>query len=147
MNTSPLYPIEVLERQYSVAIDAQNALALRRSAVVADIGLCLELLIPKINLYAKDTVMLSSVSEDIASIYRQCSQQQLDLHFDHLERLRTPTPYGLAFVDDKRHQSFCWQTSKIIIDGYREARAVGLRFLKDPAALIENRLPKLRSQR
>lgn len=148
MNPFLLQSHEALERHYSIVVDAKNAVSLRQSAILADIGLCLGLLIPKIHLYAKDRVLLASIYEDLDYIHQECSNRQIELSFDSLEWFRSAdSPYGLGFVDDKRHQSFCWREKKLAINNYNAARAVALQFLGDPAALMEDRLSQLKMQR
>lgn len=121
---------------------------MRQSAIATDIGLYLELLIPKVNLYATDKVTLSSICQDLDYIRQECASQKVKLQFGDLEWSRSAKhPSGLAFMDDNRHQGFCWQETTMLIDTYSDALAVGSQFLKDPTALIENRLPNLRLHR
>ena len=139
---------ETLAYQYAIIIDAKNALTLRQSAVIADIGLYLELLIPKINVYAMDAVKLISAHQDLDYIHQECVNRHFKLQFSDLEWRRSEShPCGLAFIHNKRHQEFSWQKKMLEFNGYSDAQAVGLQFLNDPAAVIENRLPALRSQR
>ncbi len=129
-------------------VDARNALILRQSAIVADIGLYLESLIPKINLYAIDNAHLVSVREELDRICQECEDRKITLQFNDLEWSRSAKhPAGLSFLDDKRHRDFSWYETTMLIDTYSDARAVGLHFLSDPTALMENRLPRLNSQR
>lgn len=115
---------------------------------MADIGLYLESLIPKTNLYTLDNARLASVLQDLDCIRRECADRKIALQFNDLEWSRSAThSAGLSFLDDKRHQDFCWQDTTMLIDTYSDARAIGLQFLNDPAALIENRLPKLTTHR
>lgn len=140
---------EELQRQYAVTVDAKNAIILRQSAILVDIGHCLEVLRPKINLYAMDTVMLASAHADLEYIHSECLSQKIHLNFCDLEWHRSAqSPNGLAFVDDKRHPTFRWKERIITFGDHHEAeKAAGLQFLKDPAALIEGRLPRLGFQR
>lgn len=144
LNPFSLYSPQALAHQYAVVIDARNALVLRQSAIIADIGLHLESLAPKVNLYTMDTATLYSVLQDLEYIRKECVNQKVKLQFGDLEWSRsTKHPAGLAFVDDDRYPDFCWQESTTLIDTYRDARSIGLHFLKDPTALTENQLPKL----
>ncbi|KJA21686.1 hypothetical protein HYPSUDRAFT_55385 [Hypholoma sublateritium FD-334 SS-4] len=142
------YSPQTLARQYAVVIDARNALLLRQAAIVADIGLYLQLLTLKVNLYATDKANLASIHRDLEYIREECVRQKVKLPFGDLEWSRSAKhPSGLAFVHDDRHQDFCWQEITMLLHTYSDARAVGFQFLDDPASLIENRLPKLRSHR
>ena len=115
---------------------------------MADIGLFLEFLIPKVKIYATDNVQLINICQDLDYIHEECICQQTELPFSDLEWCRsTDHPCGLSFTDKNRHKEFSWKGSIINIGEYSDARAVGLQFLNDPAALIDNRFPKLRSQK
>lgn len=146
-NTGSLdFPAQLAHR-YALIVDAKNALTLRQSAILADVGICLESLMPKINLYAMDEVKLLGIFKDLADIRQACDNHQIQLQFGDLEWHRSVTdPCGLAFVDDKRYKDFSWKDSAIAIDQFSDAQAAGRRFLRDPAALTENRLPKPKSQ-
>lgn len=143
-----IFSPETLACQYATTVDAKNALVLRQSAIVADIGLFLELLIPKVNVYATDTVMLTSIQQDLELLRQECIARHIDLPFNDLEWGRSPDhPCGLAFTNEGRHQNFSWQDKTMDVSEYSDARAVGLQFVNDPASIIDNRLPTLRLQR
>ena len=147
-NPFSLYSPEALSCQYATAIDAKNALILRQSAITADIGLFLEFLIPKINIYATDKVQLINIRQDLDYIHEECARQQIRLPFSDLEWSRLADhPNGLSFTDQNRHKDFSWKISIMDIGEYSYAQDAGLQFLNDPASLIDNRLPRLRSQR
>lgn len=147
-NPFSLYSPDALAYQFATTIDAKNAITLRQSAIVADIGLYLQLLIPKINTYAIDKVKLIRIHQDLDYIYEECVSQQLNLQFSDLEWRRSANhPCGLAFIDANRHEEFSWQERIIEIGECDDALAVGMQFLGDPTALMENRFSKLRSQR
>lgn len=144
---SSLYLPEALAYRYALAVDAKNALMLRQSAILTDVGICLESIIPMINLYSTDEVRLTNIHQDLEDIRQACDKHQIKLQFGDLEWHRSAKdPCGLAFVDDKRYQGFSWKESTMAIDGCGGAQVIGLRFVKDPAALVENRLPKGRRQ-
>lgn len=139
--------IEALAHRYALVVDAKNALMLRQSAILVDIGLCLESLVPMINLHATDEVKLKTIRQELKNIRQACDYHQIKLEFGDLEWHRSAKDsWGLAFVDDKRYQDFSWKKSTMAIDECSDIRASGAQFLNDPAALIENRLPKLRSR-
>ncbi|KJA23427.1 hypothetical protein HYPSUDRAFT_54375 [Hypholoma sublateritium FD-334 SS-4] len=142
------YSPEALARQYATTIDAKNALVLRQSAILADIGLFLELLIPKISIYETDRAKLTNIHQDLDYIHEECINQQINLQFSDLEWRRSADhACGLAFANRKRHSEFSWQERIIAIgEYYNDAQAVGQQFLADPACLIEHRFPALRSQ-
>lgn len=134
---------EELEHQYSVAVDAKNALAFRQMAILADIGIFLELLAAKIHVYTRDRVTLTSAYEDLRLIRQECSRKKLRVNFEYLEWYRLEKDRsGLGFVDENRHQTFSWQEKKLVFEDYRIPRAAALQFLRDPVALIEARLPR-----
>lgn len=121
---------------------------LRQSAILADIGLFLELLIPKINTYVTDRVKLINVHQDLDYIHKECANRQIDMQFGDLEWRRSDDhPCGLAFTNKNRHTDFSWKERIIHIGEHHDAQAVGQQFLNDPAALIDNRFPPIRSQR
>lgn len=115
---------------------------------MTDIGLYLELLIPKINIYATDKVRLIGIHKDLDDIAQECVNQQIKLPFRDIEWSRSADhPCGLAFIDRKRHQEFSWRERILGIGEYADAHARGSHFLDDPIALMENRLPALKSQK
>lgn len=115
---------------------------------MADIGLFLEMLIPKINTHATDKVKLINIHRDLDYIHEACSNRQINIQFSDLEWRRSAVhPCGLAFTDENRHKEFSWRERIIEIDDYHDAEAVGLQFLDDPTSLMDNRFPALRTQR
>lgn len=95
-----------------------------------------------------DQVLLASIHDDLDYIHRECWNRQTKLNTDYLEWFRSAdSPYGLAFVDDKRHQSFCWQERKIAISRHGVAQDLARHFIGDPASLVEGRLPMWGAQR
>lgn len=96
-----------------------------------------------------DEVKLTSIYRDLDYIHQECISRHIDIQFTDLEWQRSADhPCGLAFIDDKRHQEFSWRRKTLEIEEeYSDAQAVGIHFVNDPTALIENRLPALRSQR
>lgn len=143
------YSPEALACQYATTIDAKNALVLRQSAIVADIGLFLELLIPKISIYETDRVKLINIHQHLDRIHQECISQQISIEFSDLEWRRSADhSCGLAFTNKNRHKEFSWRERIMAIgEYYNDARAVGQQFLNDPVSLVEHRFPALRSQR
>lgn len=115
---------------------------------MADIGLFMEILIPKINLYTTDRIKLINILQHVDYIREECISQQINIQFGDLEWHRSADhPCGLAFTDRNRYKEFSWRERVKEIGEYNDAQAVGLHFLNDPATLIDNRFPALRSQR
>lgn len=124
-----------------MAIDAQNALLLRQSTIVTDIGISLEMLTSQLCIYDKDIAKLVSLKEELGFLVQANSERDLDLDFDILENFRSSfPPYKSSFTE--QHRSL-YRNIQPLVDGKRDAQAVGFFFLKDPMSLREYRLPPL----
>lgn len=122
-------------------IDAQNALLLRRSTTVTDIGISLEMLTSQMCLYDKDSANLVSLKEELELLMQASSERDLDLDFDILENFRSSfPPYKPSFTEENHS---LYREVQPLIDARRDIQAAGFCFLKDPMALREYRLPLL----
>lgn len=96
----------------------------------------------------KDQVTLASVYTDLDYMHRECTNKEVLLNYDGLEWFRSKeSSMGLGFVDAKRHQAFDWQERIKEFEAHLGARATALKFIKDPAALLDGRLPRTPFQR
>lgn len=130
-----------MERHFEVIVDAQNALLLRQSTTIADIGISLEMLTSQLCLYDKDAAKLVSLKEELELLMQAHSDREFDLDFDILENFRSSfPPYESSFTEENR-SLYC--STQPHIDVRRDAQAAGFYFLKDPMALREYRLPPL----
>ena len=122
-------------------IDAQNALLLRQSTTITDIGISLEMLTSLLCTYDTDAARLVSMKEEIELLMQANAERNLDLDFDILENFRSSfPPYDSSFTE-KNHSLY--STVQPLIDARRDAQAAGLHFLNDPMSLREYRLPLL----
>lgn len=129
-----------MEQHFQVVIDAQNAMLLRQSAVLADIGMSLEMLTSQMRLYDKDKAKLVCIRDEMDRLMQACSDRHLNLNFEILERYRSSVPpYTPSFIE--MNQLLYWEKQPLI-DSRRDAQTAGLKFLQDPMALREYRLPK-----
>ncbi len=137
------WPPEVLEQHFGMIVDAKNALLLRQSTTITDMGTSLEMLTSQLSLYDKDTARLVSLKEELQLLMKAVFERELDLDFDVLENYRSSIPpYNLSFTEGNQ-ALYC--TVRPIIDAQRDARAAALDFLKDPMALRDYRLPPFSS--
>lgn len=129
---------EGLKSYFNVLVDARNAVELRRSAVVADIGDCLKLLDSKLCLYSKDDVFLTSAACEIQLIQEESSARDFRINFFGLEYLRSLNPsYGLSFVE--KHSSV-YSSIQLVLRTKEDAERATYQFLADPSSLTERRL-------
>lgn len=75
-HTNPFssFSVEELEIYYAAAVDTKNILQLRKALVKADIGDSLELLVPKLSLYERDSAILTNVLDELKLIKHECSE-------------------------------------------------------------------------
>lgn len=125
---------------FNAVVDAKNALTLRQSAVMADIGDCLEMVSPKFGLYDTDSMVLQSVFYELQLIKEECQTRQLGLNFWALEYFRSGlhgSDYGFSFVED--HPELYATVGRVLGDKEFSSHATQ-QFLQDPFSLREQRL-------
>lgn len=130
-----------MKEYFKVAIDAENALLLQQSALVTDMGICLEMLTSQLSLYDRDKATLMCLKDDLDSLKEACAARLLDFDFGTMANLRSiAPPYQLSFRE--QHQNLYWEIRPHIARN-RDAQAAGFKFLEDPLALREYRLGKV----
>lgn len=130
-----------LELFFIAAVDAKNALLFRQAIVLADIGDCIETLLPKMSRYDKDQVSLLLAMDEERNIQHECSHRELELHFRTLEHYRISHPkHRLSFMEN--HGALCDQIQTVLDQKYGAQNAARC-FLGDPSALREYRLPHI----
>lgn len=135
------WTFDILKRHFEAAIDAENALHLRQSAVLTDIGICLEILTAKLSIYDLDNATSSYIKDDIESLKRACAARELKFNYTSLANLRSIVPpYHLSFRE--KHQNLYWEVRQHDARR-RDAKAAALNYLQDPLALREYRLGKV----
>lgn len=134
---------ESLQDYFAAAIDAKNALELRRAAVVADIGEALLALDPLFSMYDRDAAVLCTVIEELQAIEDECLRRELMLNFYALERLRSVVPpYQPSLIEE---HSLLFSAVGIMVEAKDSARLAAQQFFGDPSALREHRLPRSRT--
>ena len=136
---------EGLERHFNCLVDAKHAISLRKSAILADIGDCLQALESKISLYHKDEVFLSSATQEIRLVKEASSTRGFGINFFVLEALRSLTSnpsYGLSFVE--KHATDC-SFMRTELRKKEKLQHVAIHFLNDPYSVIEHRMPLFHS--
>lgn len=132
-----------MQEYFSAAIDAKNALQLRKAAVTIDIGEALQALLPSLSLYDRDAAVLCTAGEEIQAIENECLRRGLRLNFYALERLRSLfAPYQQSLVEE---HSLLFLAVGTMVEEKGDARLVAQRFFDDPSALREYRLPRFSS--
>ena len=124
-----------LEQRFCAVVDAKNAVTLRQSATLADIGDCLLLLDSKLRLYETDDVFVNSAVREMHMI-----EQQSSTSFLGLEVFRSTTSrgrHGQSFYEKNR--LLCSSVQRAI-DAKEENIQVAYQFLSDPSCLVEHRL-------
>lgn len=114
-------------------------------AVTTDIGTALELLSPKLRIYIRDKALLASVYADILSVEKDRFDRQVDANLSAIEDNPRIMPYDSSLLEKIMEIQRQLQSS---FTKLANSRAAALHFIKDPTALLENRLGQyLLSQR
>lgn len=132
--------VKELEQRFNAVVDAKNAVNLRRSATLADIGDCLLLLDSKLRLYDRDDAFLKSAVHEIQLIKQQSKATGRPIDFLGLELLRSMSrncKYGQSFYE--KHRILCSSVQRIL-SVKEQATHVAYQYLSDPASLLEHRL-------
>lgn len=108
-------------------------------AIATDMGLALELLSPKLCLYIKDEALLASVYADILSVKKYHFDRQVDANLSDIEDNPNMTPYDSSLLERVMEMQRQLQP---YFTKLADSRAAAHHFIKDPVALIENRLGK-----
>ncbi|KAF8174253.1 hypothetical protein BJ912DRAFT_931544 [Pholiota molesta] len=104
------FSVEELERYFAAAIDTKNALQLRNTAVKADIGDSLGLLLPNLRLYDHGHALLSTVLDELYLLRGECSRRHIDLDYHALESFRYMFPlHTLSVLERYRPCSPHWK--------------------------------------
>ncbi|KJA17354.1 hypothetical protein HYPSUDRAFT_206291 [Hypholoma sublateritium FD-334 SS-4] len=101
---------EDLIRYFSAAVDAEHAIRLRESALLADIGDCVELLASKLKLYDQDREVSKRASKEVELIRTESEVRNLDINFYGLEYYRSVNNSGESFMEEHRERVDFWQT-------------------------------------
>lgn len=128
---------EELTHYFSAAVDAEHAIRLRESALLADIGDFIELLASKLKLYDQDRAVGKRVSDEVDLIRKESEVRNLDINFYGLEYYRRTNNLGESFMEE---HSEVYHDMEPILEAKEFSTSLARRFLGDPMALREHRL-------
>ncbi len=132
---------EVLELSINSLTDTKNAIAIRQSLILAEIGVYIEQITSRLALYHADCSVLLSVNDDIRFIQNESNRREIPINFYGLEHHRsTCSGYGLSFLQE--HRSLRIQMQPFLQSTY-QLRALASDFLDDPASDFFTRLNSL----
>lgn len=129
---------EVLERKYDTLVDTRNALALRQSVSLSEMGQYLEQVAIRLALYEDDEEIIAHLNYEMDSVDDEA--RRFNLPFDLYD-----AEFHRDLVSD-RGPSFTQKNRRTIrkVDLYlgttRQARAAASQFLIDPLSLRDHRL-------
>ena len=129
-----------LEHQFMTVVNAKHALTFRQYAVLVDIGSCVELLGAKVKLYIKDQAVLSSAIDDTNHIKRKADEWKIDIPFHSLEHYPSLVSNCMPSFVERCPQVY--EQVQPLTGKYKHFQTIAHEFMKDPAALIENRISK-----
>jgi hypothetical protein len=84
---------EQLETHFAAAVDAKNALRLRKSVVAMNISDSLEELLPNLTMYEQDGRVVEAAFEDIDLIKEECRRRNLSPNFYASEDIQQILPH------------------------------------------------------
>lgn len=106
-------PLEVLEQVFSLLMDAREAITLRRSIVLTEIGFYLEEIRTKLRIYDGDGETLAVISGKITETEALAQSQRSLLDFPALHRHQTSSRHGqLSF--SQRNRPFLCQMQPVL---------------------------------
>ena len=126
-----------ITRYFAAAVDAENAIRLRESALLVDIGDCVELLTSKLKLYDQDRAVSKRASDEIKLIKKESKARNLDINFYGLEYFRRANQLDESFREEHGE---IYHDLEPILDMKEFSTSLALKFLEDPMALREHRL-------
>lgn len=122
----------MLEKSFNSLIDAKNAIAIRQSLVLTEIGICIEQLTSRLALYNSDSTAMLSVNNDINSIHDESDKQSLPINFYGLEYHRsTSSNYGSSFLQQQRSLRIQMEP---FLSSTHHLRTTASGFLTDPSS-------------
>lgn len=130
-----VFSSEESERYFVAAIDAVNALELRRAAVEVDISAILEHLLEKMSLHAKDEAILGVAGKEVRLIKEEFWHRNMSPDFPALESVRRIySQHNPSIIE--RYPILFEEITEILnsMDSYQKAAR---KFLEDPSALKE----------
>lgn len=123
-----------------IVANAKAALMFRQYAILADIGICLDFLSDKMCVYLKDQAILSSAIDDSENIKVEADKWKINIPFHALEHYPSQLRrYKPSFREQYRS---VYEETEPMTGKYQHFQRMAHRFIKDPAALAERRLPK-----
>lgn len=123
---------EFLELSINSLTDTKNAIAIRQSLILAEIGVYIEQMASRLALYHADCSVLLSVDDDIRFIKNESNRRNIPINFYGLEHHRsTCSDYGLSFLQE--HRSLRIQMDPFLKSTY-QLRALASDFLDDPSS-------------
>lgn len=123
---------------YNSLIDTRNAIIIRQSLVLADIGICLQQLLIKLDAYDSGDATKLSVDNEIKGLERENRERKLRINFYGLESHRSAcSRYGPSFLQE---HSLLFLRLQPFLPPKAPFEAAAYAFLKDPSALRERRL-------
>lgn len=135
---------ESLEVAFNALIDASDALSLRRSITLTELGAALEQVTALLRQYHDDGATLDSITNSIHYIEEEDRHRNLMINFCGLHNHRaTSSDYGTSFL--QRHRLVFLRTHQFFraTNRFRENAAD---FMADPALFIVKSSPRLRSE-
>lgn len=126
---------------FGTIIDIRNALALRRSVFVVEIGCMLGDLAQKFNRHDKDTSVIEAVDRELEAIQQAVIQNNMDIKYEALECFRSTYNPELGKCFFEEHQ-FILPEIYEYLDAHKNATAACSQFVNDPTSLRENRLSR-----
>ena len=137
-------PQEALEITYNALIDASDALSLRRSIILTDIGTALEQLCLRIREYIDDGTMISSINKSIRLIEEEDEKRSLMINFNALQNHRSSTSdYGCSFLQENR---MVFLRTQRFLESTSHLRRSATAFMNDPMSLMNKMTPSIRSE-
>ncbi len=135
-------PQECLETSFNALIDASDALSLRRSIILTDIGTVLEQVTAQLRDYLDDGEMLSSINESIQIIEEEDQRRKLRINFYALQNHRsTSSSYGSSFLQQNR---LIFLRTQKFLASTAQLRHTAAAFIADPMSIMNTSSPCIR---
>lgn len=131
-------PQEAFILSFNALIDASNALILRNTIELTDIGYYLGHAAAVLSRYDDDIAALESIKHKIAYIEAESTRQGMEINFYTLEHHRsTSSDYGLSFVEEHH---LLYTNLERYLAATRSFRQFAAGYLDDPPSLRDHRL-------
>lgn len=92
-----------MEKSFNSLVDAKNAIAIRQSIILTEVGFYIEQLAAKFAMYNDDSAAMSTINSDIRYIWEKSDEHDIPINFYGLEFHRsTSSTYGLSFLQQQR---------------------------------------------